>query len=109
MITHCEPPRTAFSAAAQSASTPFASAPSLPSPAYVAATRSAPRPFIARSASTSSSNSTGDLIDTAGMSFAPSLFRRLPLAPMVISSDMTSPSRSGSIAGLVTCANLCLK
>ncbi len=31
------------------------------------------------------------------------------LGPMLVTSDMTSSSRIGSIGGLVTCANSCLK
>ena len=109
MITVWDPPATAFSAAAQSSATAAAIAPFSPVPAYLAGTRTALRESRPMMVSTSSSKSTGVLRCTAGMSSAPLLSRRFPLAPRVISSDMTRPSRSGSIAGLVTCANLCLK
>ncbi|EWS65587.1 hypothetical protein Y695_01159 [Hydrogenophaga sp. T4] len=66
-------------------------------------------PSMSRSLAMSATSSTGWLTSRRMGGLTWLMSSRLGLGPMKDTSDITIASRIGSIGGLVTCANSCLK
>eukprot|EP00955_Chlamydomonas_euryale_P046640 353460-Chlamydomonas_euryale.AAC.19 len=107
ITTHCAPAFTAASTSAHSARSAASSPPALPTSN---AARNDLVPSVLSPATPASSDSSRIGLSSCTCLYASPLgCSRLPRAPRRMSIDMTMPSRSGSIAGLVTCAKRCLK